>query len=96
MAIKWKHDDSTTMYFCTFTCYEWLPLIDKVEGYDMMYTWFDHIKEQEYNMIASVIMPDHLHTILYFPNAGFNLNAIIGNAKRFMTYEIIKRFEAGK
>ena len=37
MAIKWKHDDSTTMYFCTFTCYNWLPLIDKVNGYDMVY-----------------------------------------------------------
>jgi len=93
MAIKWKHDDSTTMYFCTFTCYQWLPLIDIVNGYDMVYGWFDHLKQQGYGTVAYVIMPNHVHTILYFPNAGFDLNKIIGNGKRFMAYEIIKRLE---
>src|SRR5258706_16404607 len=45
-------------------------------------------------------MPNHLHVILYFPEAGFNLNKIISNAKRFMpasrtgrAYEIIKRLQ---
>jgi len=41
-------------------------------------------------------MPNHLHVILYFPEAGFNLNKIIGNAKRFMAYEIITRLEGLK
>ncbi len=59
----------------------------------MVYKWFHHLKEQGYGTVAYVIMPNHLHTILYFPNAGFNLNTIIGNAKRFMAYEIIKRLE---
>ena len=85
-----KHDDSTTMYFCTFTCYQWLPLFQEVNGYDMVYNWFDHLKKDEQHPVAFVIMPNHLHVILYFPNAGFDLNEIIGNAKRFMAYEIIK------
>jgi hypothetical protein len=38
-------------------------------------------------------MPNHIHTILYFPDAGFNLNKIIGNAKRFIAYEIINRLK---
>ena len=38
-------------------------------------------------------MPNHVHTIHYFPEPGFNLNKIIGNAKRFMAYELIKRLE---
>ena len=38
-------------------------------------------------------MPNHVHVILYFPAPGFNLNKIIGNAKRFMAYEIIKRLK---
>ena len=59
----------------------------------MVYKWFDHLKNQRYGTVAYVIMPNHLHTILYFPNSGFNLNTIIGNAKRFMAYEIIKRLE---
>ncbi len=54
---------------------------------------FDHLKQQGYETVAYVIMPNHVHTILYFPNAGFNLNKIIGNAKRFMAYEIIKRLK---
>jgi putative transposase len=93
MAIKWKHDDSTTMYFGTFTCYKWLALIDMVKGYDMVYKWFDHLKQEGYGTVAYVIMPNHVHIILYFPNPGFDLNKIIANGKRFMAYEIIKRLE---
>jgi putative transposase len=93
MAIKWKHDDSCTMYYCTFTCYDWLPLFEMVNGYDMVYKWFDHLKTQNHYSTAFVTMPNHLHVILYFPEAGFNLNKIISNAKRFMAYEIIKRLQ---
>jgi hypothetical protein len=38
-------------------------------------------------------MPNRLHVILHFHNAGFSLNAIIANGKRFMAYEIINRLE---
>ena len=54
---------------------------------------FDHLRQQGCGTVAYVIMPNHVHTILYFPDAGFDLNKIIGNAKRFMAYEIIKRLE---
>ncbi|HEV7424111.1 MAG TPA: hypothetical protein VGO21_02890 [Candidatus Paceibacterota bacterium] len=96
MAIKWKHDDSYLMYFCTFTCYDWLSLFEIINGYNLVYKWFDVLKTSGYDTVAYVIMPNHLHTILYFPEAGYNLNKIIGNAKRFMAYEIIKRLEIRK
>src|SRR5204863_309545 len=38
----------------------------------------------------------HIHVLLYFPEMKKSLNSIIGNAKRFMAYEIIKRLEAEK
>ena len=41
-------------------------------------------------------MPNHLHCILHFPLADFDLNKIIGNAKRFMAYEIIERLKEKK
>ena len=44
-------------------------------------------------MIAYVIMPNHLHCILYFPETGFDLNKIISNGKRFMAYEIVKQLK---
>lgn len=43
-----------------------------------------------------VIMPNHLHVLIYFPEMHNSLNSIIGNAKRFMAYEIIKRLETAK
>lgn len=57
----------------------------------MVYKWFDYLKELGYATTAYVIMPNHVHTIHYFPEPGFNLNKIIGNAKRFIAYEIVKR-----
>jgi hypothetical protein len=38
-------------------------------------------------------MPNHVHCILYFSDAGFNLNKVLSNGKRFMAYEIINRLE---
>jgi putative transposase len=93
MAIKWKHNDSYSMYFCSFTCYDWLHLFDISDSYDLVYKWFDILKALEHYTTAFVIMPNHLHSILYFPKSGYNLNKIIGNAKRFLAYEIINRLE---
>jgi REP element-mobilizing transposase RayT len=91
MAVKFKHDDTYSMYFCTFTCFDWLPLIDITNSYDIVYNWFNYLKSKEVFVIAYVIMPNHLHCILHFPSPNFNLNKVIGNGKRFMAYEIIKR-----
>ncbi len=36
-------------------------------------------------------MPNHVHLLLYLAETQVELNTIIGNAKRFMAYELIKR-----
>jgi hypothetical protein len=41
-------------------------------------------------------MPNHSHVILNFPTMPKSLNTVIGNAKRFMAYEIIKGLEKNK
>ena len=94
MAIRFKHGDEFTMYFCTFTCYQWMYLFEKANAYDTVYKWFDSLNANNQHVLVFVIMPNHLHVILYFPDAGYNLNKIIGNAKRFIAYEIIKRLKA--
>jgi len=81
------------MYFCTFTCFNWLPLIEITKGYDLVYNWFNILKDDKTDTVAYVIMPNHLHCILHFPRADFDLNKIIGNAKRFMAYEVIERLK---
>ena len=80
-------------YFITFTCYDWLPLIEKTSGYDIVYNWFNHLKSKEHKINGFVIMPNHVHALISFTATGQSINTIIGNGKRFMAYEIIKRLE---
>ena len=84
------------MYFCTFTCYKWLHLIELTNSYGSVYKWFNILRDKKIETIAYVIMPNHVHCILHFGDSGFNLNKIICNAKRFMAYEIVKRLEKRK
>ncbi|WP_462251141.1 transposase [Ferruginibacter sp.] len=94
MAIRYKHSDIYSMYFCTFTCCNWINLFEISNTYDAVYTWFKVLKDK-YNcdVVAYVIMPNHVHCILYFKDTGFDLNKIISNGKRFMAYEIITQLK---
>ena len=94
MAIKLKHNDTYSTYFITFTCVEWISLFEITDTFDMVYKWFAVLKEQHNaDIVAYVIMPNHLHLIVHFHKEGFNLNTIIANGKRFTAYEIINRLE---
>ena len=94
MPVKLTIPYSSGIFFITFTCHGWLPLIDKVNGYNILYNWFDHLKEEGHFINGYVIMPNHIHVLISFINAQQSINTIIGNGKRFMAYEIIKRLEA--
>lgn len=97
MAIKLKHTDTYSTYFITFTCVEWIALFEISNTYYMVYKWFTILKgEFNADVIAYVIMPNHLHVIVHFKNERFNLNKIVGNGKRFIAYEIINRLEFEK
>ena len=97
MAIKLKHSDTFSTYFITFTCVEWLSLFEITNSYDLVYDWFHIVKkEHDAGIIAYVIMPNHLHFIIYFPDEGFSLNTIISNGKRFIAYKMIDRLEESK
>jgi len=78
------------IYFITFTCFKWLPLIGISNLFDMVYKWFDILTNQGNAIVGYVIMPNHIHLQLYY-NGIKNLNTIIGNGKRFLAYSIIDR-----
>ena len=82
------------IYFITFTCHRWLNLIEKVNGYDLVYNWFDVLAKKQHTVTGYVIMPNHLHMLLYYGESKQSLNNVIGNGKRFMAYEIINRLGA--
>ncbi|HEV8084248.1 MAG TPA: hypothetical protein VGP55_13660 [Chitinophagaceae bacterium] len=97
MAIKLKHSDIYSTYFITFTCIEWISLFEVTKGYDLAYNWFTILKkENNADVVAYVIMPNHLHVIVHFPEKNFNLNTILANGKRFIAYQIINRLEVAK
>jgi REP element-mobilizing transposase RayT len=81
------------IYFITFTCHKWLALIEKTNCYNNIYKWFDILKKRNHEVIAYVIMPNHLHLLLYYSESNQSLNFEIGEAKRFIAYEIIKRLK---
>ena len=93
MAVKEHHTEAYQTYFCTFTCYNWIPLFEITHSYDTVYNWFKILKQQSVDVIGYVIMPNHLHCILYFNSEVFSVNKSVGNGKRFMAYEIINRLE---
>ena len=78
-------------FFITFTCYKWIPLIDKTDSYDLVYKWFDLLKGKGHYINGYVIMPNHIHAMITFSEVDESINTIVGNGKRFMAYEIIER-----
>lgn len=81
------------IYFITYTCYKWLPLIDRTNCYDTVYRSFDVLKKRSHAILGYVIMPNHLHLLVYYHGGQRSLNFEIGEAKRFIAYEIIKRLK---
>lgn len=93
MPVKQTIPYSSGTFFITFTCFQWLPLIEKTNGYDLIYNWFDILKSNGHFINGFVIMPNHIHIIISFVNTDQSINTIIGNGKRFIAYKIIERLE---
>jgi putative transposase len=94
MAVKTRQKEKHAMYFVTFTCYKWLPLFQITSLYDNIYGWFQYIFTKNIKICAYVILPNHIHLLLYLPEDSPELMMVIGNAKRFMAYEIVKRLQS--
>jgi len=84
------------MYFITFTCYDWLHLIEITNTYDEVYNFFDILNNSGHQLSGYVMMPNHFHLLLYFKMRKQSLNTTIGNGKRFIGYEIVERLEAAR
>jgi REP element-mobilizing transposase RayT len=81
------------VYFVTFTCFNWIPLIEITKGYDLVYNFFDVLKANGNEVLGYVIMPNHVHFMVHYTNTKQSLNTNIGNGKRFIGYAIVKRLE---
>ena len=43
MSVGRKIEQQHGIFFITFTCYRWIPLIEMTQGYDLVYKWFDYV-----------------------------------------------------
>jgi REP element-mobilizing transposase RayT len=94
MSVRKEITEYSGIYFITFTCCRWLPLFEICNGYDSVYKWFDYLKKKGHYITGYVIMPNHVHALLAFRNTqGQSINAIVGNGKRFMAYELVQRLQ---
>ncbi len=93
MAIKKAIKETSGIYFITFTCHEWMSLISQADAYELVYKWFDYLKSKGHSITGYVIMPNHIHVLIYFNGSAKSINKIIGDGKRFMAYGIIKRLQ---
>ena len=91
MSTKRSQTEFGQTYFCTFTCLHWLPLFQLTNAYDCVYKFFSILSEKGHQVEGFVIMPNHLHLLLYIGNEESTVNAVLANGKRFLAYEIIKR-----
>lgn len=93
MPVKKEHVYGPATYFITFTNFRWLSLFAITNSYDLVYKWFDYLKEKGHYILGYVIMPNHLHVIISFGQSKKSINKIVGDGKRFLAYGIVDRLE---
>jgi REP element-mobilizing transposase RayT len=84
------HNEKPEFYFCTITCYKWIPLIEAACLYEEIYKWFNILPSFNCLLSGFAIMPNHVHFLLYQEETAPLLNKVISNGKRFLAYDIVK------
>ena len=46
MPVKRKITEPDGVYFITFTCFQWMSLIEQTDSYEVIYKWFDRLKSK--------------------------------------------------
>jgi REP element-mobilizing transposase RayT len=78
------------IYYITFTILGWQKIFNTDKYCDLIYKWFGYMKDNYGNKIHGyVIMPNHLHVLLYISDKSPIISKLIFNAKRFLAYGII-------
>jgi REP element-mobilizing transposase RayT len=56
--------------------------------------WFEYLSKSDAYLLVYVIMPNHFHGLIYLTDkCNSSLNLLVGNGKRFLAYEIVKRLK---
>ena len=96
MSTHIEHKNRNAFYYITITCFNWFSLFEITNLYDNIYNWFDVLKKRRILINVYVIMPNHMHTVVYCSGITKPINTILGTGKRFMAYEIVDRLKQQK
>jgi len=92
MAVRKKSRfQPNEIYFITFTILGWKSVFINKKYCELVFKWFRYMEENYDNKIHGyVIMPNHIHLLLYISDKSPELSTLIFNAKRFLAYQIPK------
>lgn len=94
MATRYKIFAPNEIYFITFTILGWKNIFVSEQYIDLIYRWFDYVKEKYGNQIYGyVIMPNHIHVLMKVTDKSPPVPKLVQNAKRFLAYDIVKLLE---
>ncbi|PIR93922.1 hypothetical protein COT97_04325 [Candidatus Falkowbacteria bacterium CG10_big_fil_rev_8_21_14_0_10_39_11] len=91
MAVRYKIPFvPNNIYFITFTILGWKSVFVSDQSFSLVYKWFDYMKYNYANKVYGyVIMPNHIHLLLYISDKSPAISKLIQNAKRFFAYQLI-------
>jgi len=94
MSVREKTILPNEIYFITFTILGWQKVFISDKYCQLVFKWFDYAKNIYGNKLHGyVIMPNHIHCLLYISEKSKSLPILIFNAKRFLAYGIVKLLE---
>ena len=96
MAVKVQQQCNNSIYFISFTCFNWISLFELANTYPAIYNWFEYLRKNDSSIIGYVIMPNHLHVLIQLPPKLKTVNQVVSNAKRLLAYDIIRNLEQQK
>lgn len=91
MAVRIKYFLPNQTYFITFTILDWRYIFVNDKYCDLVYKWFDYMRDNYENKIYGyVIMPNHVHSLINITEKSPKISVLVQNAKRFLAYQIVK------
>jgi REP element-mobilizing transposase RayT len=94
MAVRNKIFIPSQIHFITFTILGWKKVFTNDKYCGLVYKWFDYMKNEYGNKVHGyIIMPNHIHCLLYVTDKSPKMPTLIQNAKRFLAYQIVKYLE---
>ena len=85
------YDDFNTARFITFSCYQRFRYLKSAAARNIVVEELTHLRvEREIRLLGWVIMPDHMHLVLW-PPRGVRLGTVLGQMKARMALKILRQ-----